>query len=174
MSDHRDYLRAFDGIPSFPGAQRSLSAVLRSRRAVREDRDNGGVEVSVGALKAIAERIEAQSRALVEAQGGWGEALTEDDLSSFQRSLARSGTLIRVPGAATENPEGETPTYEALYDEKGRLVGHNGGDLERSADLTEGWNYTRFAVSDRLFKDDAVWPRDLTTVLRFAAEASDA
>jgi len=77
-----DYLRAFEGIPSFPkggwvGAGRDLPAVLRSRRNVREDADNFGGELSVGALKAIAQRIEDQSRRIVELEsgpGGWSDA----------------------------------------------------------------------------------------------------
>lgn len=156
-----DYLNAFRGIPSDPTYPLSgdLSFVLRRRRNVRADRDGLGVELTVCALKAIAQRVHDQSEAIVALQAG-GPALGPDDLAAHEaeaeRVAARTGTLF-VDGVGD---------WAGLYDGAGRLVTQDHVSSVKATIIGDQWLVV-VVNADGAIPDDGC-PEDAGTMARLA------
>lgn len=113
------WLAAFEGIPRFAGtsfAAGNLPDNLARRGAVRKGA--GNLILTVGELRAIADRIDTLSRALVEAQGA-GPVLDADALERYEAEQALAERAAAKTGTLAEDLEGD---WAGLYSTAGVLT----------------------------------------------------
>ncbi len=155
MSADRSWLRVFEGIPEYTDRHtsplfsvRELPDALRGRLAVRKQR--GNVKIPVGALKAIAARIEAQSNEIARLQG-LGPVIDDERLAAEEERIASLRSGIH----AVDTEAGEAAVYAA----SGALMFSGLIDFVAERIQEQSWVVTEFTAPGFLDHEDRqIWP----------------